>query len=114
MADSILDFNKELDVALLDQVVMTFFTGSGNEVCFFFQQNFTKYFQYFSRIYIIFLYLATISSTDLDSIPRSRRSLDQSRWYFRKIFCSSNKGKNIKKVKKGVGYESIHFFNAFV
>ncbi|GAA5797538.1 nuclear export factor CRM1 [Helicostylum pulchrum] len=31
MADSILDFSKELDVTLLDQVVMTFFTGSGNE-----------------------------------------------------------------------------------
>lgn len=32
MAESILDFSKELDVALLDQVVMTFFSGSGNEV----------------------------------------------------------------------------------
>lgn len=32
MADSILDFSKELDVTLLDQVVMTFFTGAGNEV----------------------------------------------------------------------------------
>ncbi|KAI8371079.1 nuclear export factor CRM1 [Blakeslea trispora] len=31
MADSILDFSKELDVAMLDQVVMTFFTGTGNE-----------------------------------------------------------------------------------
>lgn len=32
MAEGILDFSKELDVTLLDQVVMTFFTGSGNEV----------------------------------------------------------------------------------
>ncbi|KAI8098786.1 nuclear export factor CRM1 [Halteromyces radiatus] len=31
MAESILDFSKELDVALLDQVVLTFFTGSGND-----------------------------------------------------------------------------------
>ncbi|RCH88288.1 Karyopherin transporter, partial [Rhizopus stolonifer] len=31
MAEAILDFSKELDVALLDQVVMTFFTGSGSE-----------------------------------------------------------------------------------
>ncbi|KAI8365384.1 nuclear export factor CRM1 [Radiomyces spectabilis] len=31
MAESILDFSKELDVALLDQVVMTFFGGSGQE-----------------------------------------------------------------------------------
>lgn len=32
MAEAILDFSKELDVALLDQVVMTLFTGSGSEV----------------------------------------------------------------------------------
>lgn len=32
MAEAILDFSKELDVALLDQVVMTFFSGSGQEV----------------------------------------------------------------------------------
>ncbi|KAI9023764.1 nuclear export factor CRM1 [Phycomyces nitens] len=31
MADSILDFSKELDVAKLDQVVLTFYTGSGSE-----------------------------------------------------------------------------------
>ncbi|KAG1438934.1 hypothetical protein G6F56_012465 [Rhizopus delemar] len=31
MAESILDFSKELDVNLLDQVVMTFFSGSGQE-----------------------------------------------------------------------------------
>ncbi|GAN02955.1 hypothetical protein MAM1_0031c02405 [Mucor ambiguus] len=31
MAESLLDFSKELDVALLDQVVMTFFTGSGSD-----------------------------------------------------------------------------------
>ena len=31
MAEAILDFSKELDVALLDQVVMTLFTGSGSE-----------------------------------------------------------------------------------
>ncbi|KAI7893630.1 nuclear export factor CRM1 [Mucor mucedo] len=31
MAESILDFSKELDVALLDQVVMTFYTGSGTD-----------------------------------------------------------------------------------
>ncbi|KAG1048691.1 hypothetical protein G6F43_008940 [Rhizopus delemar] len=31
MAEAILDFSKELDVTLLDQVVMTFFTGSGQE-----------------------------------------------------------------------------------
>lgn len=35
MADSILDFSKELDVALLDQVVMQFFTGAGADVCLF-------------------------------------------------------------------------------
>lgn len=34
MADRLLDFNKELDVGLLDQVVMTFFTGSGNDVTY--------------------------------------------------------------------------------
>lgn len=33
MADSILDFSKELDVALLDQVVMQFYTGAGADVC---------------------------------------------------------------------------------
>lgn len=32
MAEAILDFSKELDVTLLDQVVMTLFTGSGSEV----------------------------------------------------------------------------------
>lgn len=32
MADSILDFTKELDVSALDQVVMTFYTGSGTDV----------------------------------------------------------------------------------
>lgn len=32
MAESILDFSKELDVGLLDQVVMTFYTGSGTDV----------------------------------------------------------------------------------
>ncbi len=32
MAEVILDFSKELDVPLLDQVVMTFFTGAGQEV----------------------------------------------------------------------------------
>jgi exportin-1 len=37
MAEAILDFSKELDVALLDQVVMTLFTGSGSEVSVFFQ-----------------------------------------------------------------------------
>ncbi|CAO3610371.1 unnamed protein product [Mucor hiemalis] len=31
MAEGIYNFSKELNVALLDQVVMTFFTGSGNE-----------------------------------------------------------------------------------
>ncbi|KAI9277581.1 nuclear export factor CRM1 [Sporodiniella umbellata] len=31
MAEGILDFSKELDVTLLDQVVMTFFTGAGQE-----------------------------------------------------------------------------------
>ncbi|CAO3607736.1 unnamed protein product [Cunninghamella blakesleeana] len=30
MAEVILDFSKELDVAVLDQVVLTFYTGSGN------------------------------------------------------------------------------------
>lgn len=35
MAEAILDFSKELDVTLLDQVVMTFFTGSGTEVSHF-------------------------------------------------------------------------------
>lgn len=32
MAESILDFTKELDVSALDQVVMTFYTGSGTDV----------------------------------------------------------------------------------
>lgn len=32
MSESLLDFSKELDVGLLDQVVMTFFTGSGSDV----------------------------------------------------------------------------------
>lgn len=32
MAEGILDFSKELDVAVLDQVVMTFYTGSGTDV----------------------------------------------------------------------------------
>lgn len=32
MAESILDFSKDLDVQVLDQVVMTFFTGHGAEV----------------------------------------------------------------------------------
>ncbi|ORY97570.1 nuclear export factor CRM1 [Syncephalastrum racemosum] len=31
MAESILDFSKDLDVALLDQVVMTFYTGQGQD-----------------------------------------------------------------------------------
>ncbi|SAM02651.1 hypothetical protein [Absidia glauca] len=31
MADSILDFSKELDIPALDQVVLTFYTGSGND-----------------------------------------------------------------------------------
>ncbi|KAL9542786.1 hypothetical protein PS6_009626 [Mucor atramentarius] len=31
MSESLLDFSKELDVGLLDQVVMTFFTGSGSD-----------------------------------------------------------------------------------
>jgi len=34
MTESLLDFSKELDVGLLDQVVMTFFTGSGNDVTY--------------------------------------------------------------------------------
>lgn len=34
MAESILDFSKDLDVQVLDRVVMTFFTGSGSEVRF--------------------------------------------------------------------------------
>lgn len=42
MAESILDFSKELDVALLDQVVMTFFSGSGNEVRTFVSLFFLK------------------------------------------------------------------------
>jgi hypothetical protein len=86
MADAILDFSKELDVTLLDQVVMTFFTGSGSEVSHFFFTfylilSFTRYFT------------ATISATDLDSISRSRRSLDSSRWYLGKLQGPSNKGK---------------------
>jgi hypothetical protein len=32
MAESILDFSKELDVGLLDQVVLNFYTGSGTDV----------------------------------------------------------------------------------
>lgn len=32
MAESILDFTKELDISVLDQVVLTFYTGSGNDV----------------------------------------------------------------------------------
>lgn len=32
MAESILDFSKELEVGVLDQVVMTFYTGSGTDV----------------------------------------------------------------------------------
>lgn len=32
MADSILDFSKELDIPALDQVVLTLYTGSGNDV----------------------------------------------------------------------------------
>lgn len=32
MAESILDFSKELDVSLLDQVVLTFYRGTGNDV----------------------------------------------------------------------------------
>jgi hypothetical protein len=31
--EGILDFDKEFDVALMDQVVMAFYTGSGAEVC---------------------------------------------------------------------------------
>ena len=36
--EAILDFNKELDVGLLDRVVTTFYQGVGQEVsfCFFF------------------------------------------------------------------------------
>lgn len=30
---SLLDFSKEFDVALLDKVAMTFYTGRGQEVC---------------------------------------------------------------------------------
>lgn len=86
MAEAILDFSKELDVALLDQVVMTFFTGSGNEVCFFFLKE--KKTPFFLTLFI----LATSSATNLDTISSSRRSLDSSRRYFRKIHCPSNKG----------------------
>lgn len=45
MADSILDFSKELDVALLDQVVMQFYTGAGADVCPFYLKKyiFKKY-----------------------------------------------------------------------
>jgi hypothetical protein len=32
MAESILDFNKELDVSMFDQVVQTFYTAAGQEV----------------------------------------------------------------------------------
>lgn len=32
MAESILDFSKELDVSVLDQVVLTFYGGSGDDV----------------------------------------------------------------------------------
>lgn len=68
MADSILDFSKELDVALLDQVVMQFYTGAGADVCVFFSQKYMNTVVHFSHnIFII----ATICPTALDPIPRS-------------------------------------------
>lgn len=66
MAEGILDFSKELDVALLDQVVMTFFTGSGNEVCL----NNINFFKIVLLIICSFL-LATSSATNLDTISSS-------------------------------------------
>lgn len=32
MTDIIIDFSKELDVSVLDQIVLTFYTGSGLDV----------------------------------------------------------------------------------
>lgn len=31
--DSVLNFDKELDVGLLDRIVQTFYTGAGPDVC---------------------------------------------------------------------------------
>lgn len=39
MAEVILDFSKELDVAVLDQVVMTFYTGTGSDVKYFYAKK---------------------------------------------------------------------------
>jgi hypothetical protein len=70
MAESILDFSKELNVTLLDQVVMTFFTGTGSEVLYIVYLV-LLIIVYISHTIPFFVQTATISSTDLDSISRS-------------------------------------------
>ena len=68
MAESILDFSKELDVGLLDQVVMTFYTGSGTDV------KCTKTLSFEMSKIIIFLILfllATTSATAFNSVSRT-------------------------------------------
>lgn len=65
MAEAILDFSKELDVPLLDQVVMTFFTGTGQEVIL---KKFTLCKAIFN---IFFCTIATNRSTVAHPISRS-------------------------------------------
>jgi hypothetical protein len=75
MADSILDFSKELDIPALDQVVLTFYTGSGNDVsvlntCVF--SPFVFCLTFFSLpLFAFFIEKATSSATTADPIPRS-------------------------------------------
>lgn len=81
MAESILDFSKDLDVALLDQVVMTFYTGQGQDVCChspIFTRTASSPSSIPSCCYFLssFSRVATSGTANLDPIPRSRRSLD--------------------------------------
>lgn len=69
MAESLLDFSKELDVGLLDQVVMTFFTGSGNDV------TYCIYILRMTTAQLIHI-KATNGPASIDSISRPRGSMD--------------------------------------
>lgn len=89
-SQALLDFSREFDVSLMDNVVTTLYSGSGGK------EVSDLIFHLVSSLCLIactvcLLPLATIGTASPDAIPRSSRGLDTSPRHHGTIVVSSNK-----------------------
>jgi hypothetical protein len=88
---ALLDFSREFDITLIDNVVMALYSGSGGKdvsnstfpSCANFCYHLTPYLP---------SPLATIGTTSSDAISRKSRCLDTSTGYYGTVLISANKG----------------------